>query len=364
MPLALVVAEEQLSAVFGQLRQTLIEQSCRGFASSRGAGAVRTMAAFASIESKAGARCRSRATSRAMPCAYLGTSRMSVCSSLRASQSQHLVGAFLRRRHATPVEELHERTVQALVLLRGLFGIGVETPEKTSEIDGGEGALASRWVSRHPSHLERHGFYQRNNHLATPPPEKNTLDLDQDVPRGPGRRLSYQECNNAAKRVARRTHGAPTLLRERSRHVLRTAGTTSRRNLMTARTMTARTLFPLAMLAILAGTASTAEAVCQNNASDNYRRLLVAQPPDIFFKAGVPGTQEIPVVFVTYRAFGAPQIYNDCGATAVSSITGVSVEGTSSQLGPARQLLDWSIGAGRQITARSRQSAGRDISPL
>ena len=102
---------------------------------------------------------------------------------------------------------------------------------------------------------------------------------------------------------------------------------------MTARTMTARTLFPLAMLAILAGTASTAEAVCQNNASDNYRRLLVAQPPDIFFKAGVPATQEIPVVFVTYRAFGAPQIYNDCGATAVSSITGVSVEGTSSATG-------------------------------
>jgi len=92
--------------------------------------------------------------------------------------------------------------------------------------------------------------------------------------------------------------------------------------------MIARVILPLAVLATLAGTAGNAEAVCQNSGTDSYRRLLVGQQPDLFFTAGTPSSQDIPVAFVTYSAVGIPIQYNDCGATAVSSIPGVSVEGT------------------------------------
>lgn len=92
--------------------------------------------------------------------------------------------------------------------------------------------------------------------------------------------------------------------------------------------MIARLLLSLTMIVTMVGAATTAEAVCQNGGTDNYRRHMVAQPPDVFFKAGTPSTQEIPVVFVTYNAVGAPQLYSDCGTVAVSSIPGVLVEDT------------------------------------
>ena len=52
--------------------------------------------------------------------------------------------------------------------------------------------------------------------------------------------------------------------------------------------MSARTVLQVAIIFMSGISATTAEAVCQNTGRDNYRRLLVSQPADIFFTAGVP----------------------------------------------------------------------------
>ncbi|MDB4955382.1 MAG: hypothetical protein JWO36_2951 [Myxococcales bacterium] len=61
----------------------------------------------------------------------------------------------------------------------------------------------------------------------------------------------------------------------------------------------------------------------------NDRRAFVAQPPDIFFTAGVASTQYIPEVFVNYNNIGEPFAWgDDCGISAGSTISGVSVQET------------------------------------
>jgi hypothetical protein len=49
---------------------------------------------------------------------------------------ERLVGAFLGRPCAAPVEELLERQPEALVFLAGTLGIRIETSEQTGKPDG------------------------------------------------------------------------------------------------------------------------------------------------------------------------------------------------------------------------------------
>jgi len=69
-----------------------------------------------------------------------------------------------------------------------------------------------------------------------------------------------------------------------------------------------------------------AEAICSPDNHD--RRLFVAQPPDLFFTAGVESTQYIPQVWINYNNIGEPMDFTDCGVNAVSGISAVTLRTT------------------------------------
>lgn len=104
-------------------------------------------------------------------------------------------------------------------------------------------------------------------------------------------------------------------------------------------------------LALCLNPTRPASAVCSGN---HTRRFFVAQPADLFFTAGVPETKLIPHVFAMWDASEAQPPFNggeDCGALAISNISGVHVENTYGCSGKGcvvAQSVDVDIASGPQ----------------
>ena len=90
--------------------------------------------------------------------------------------------------------------------------------------------------------------------------------------------------------------------------------------------MRMRILFLVAFGILALATSETAHAIC--SPVNNDRRLFVGQPPDLFFTAGVDSVQHIPQVWINYDNTGEPADFTDCGVTAVSGVSGVTLQTT------------------------------------
>lgn len=82
----------------------------------------------------------------------------------------------------------------------------------------------------------------------------------------------------------------------------------------------------LVVLATLIAMGQTSNALCLGGLYN--RRVSVCTLPDVFFTAGVPGTQYIEPVKVNFESPWAPDsvYYSDCQAYARSNVSGVSIQ--------------------------------------
>ena len=82
----------------------------------------------------------------------------------------------------------------------------------------------------------------------------------------------------------------------------------------------------LVMLLLLLFVAQTADAACV--AFLGNRREFVGAPSDLFFTAGEKAIRYIPQVYVNFRDANQSWVTTDCGASAYSNITGITVQAT------------------------------------